>query len=122
LINYPGEETFGEEFSAFRDIFRANNYPARNTPSEEYSKQRIFRAKHSAKNFLPSGIFFERIIIRQGILLAKNTPSKESSGRRILRRGIFRPNKKITVAKNSPAKNHPSEELSGEELPGEEFS
>jgi hypothetical protein len=53
---------------------------------------------------------------------AKNTPSEESSGGRIPRQRIFRPNKSITVAKNSPAKNHPSEELSGEELTGEETS
>jgi hypothetical protein len=56
-----------------------------------------------------------------------NTPSEEFSGQRILRRRIFRPNKKITVAKNSPAKNHPaknfpSEELSGEESCGRKFS
>jgi hypothetical protein len=64
---------------------------------------------HPAKNFPPPR-------------KAKNTPSEESSGRRILQRGIFRPIKKITVAKNSPAKNHPSDDFSVEELSGEEFS
>jgi hypothetical protein len=31
------EEFSGEEFSASRDFFRVKNYPAKNTPSEEYS-------------------------------------------------------------------------------------
>jgi hypothetical protein len=85
--------------------------------------RRIFLVKnYPAKNFPPPGIFFEQRIIRQRIFLARNTPSEESSGQRNLRRSIFRPDKKITVAKNFLAKNHPSGKLSGKELSGEEFS
>jgi hypothetical protein len=59
--NFRSEESSGEELSASRDFFRAKNYPAKNTPSEEYSQRKL--------------------------RLAKNTPSisEESSGPRILR-------------------------------------
>jgi hypothetical protein len=33
----PNEKISGEEFAASRDFFRAKNYPAKKTPSEEYS-------------------------------------------------------------------------------------
>jgi hypothetical protein len=71
--------------------------------------RRIFLAKnHPVKRFPPPGLFFERIIIRQRILLAKNLTGKEFFGEE------FSALKKITGANNSPAKNS-SEELSGEE-------
>jgi hypothetical protein len=111
-----------------RRIIRAKNYPAKNFPPKRKnigsSLAKNFPSEESSsEEFSPSRVFFERRIIRRRKQLAKNTPSEESSGRRILRRRIFRPNKKITAAKNSPTKNYnPSEELSGEELTREVFS
>jgi hypothetical protein len=83
-----------------RRFIRAKNFSAKNCPAKNFPPQR--------KNI--------------GSSLAKDFPSKKSSGRRILRRRIFRPDKKITLAKISPVKNHTSEELFDEELSGEEFS
>jgi hypothetical protein len=111
--------------------FPAKNYPAKNYPAKNFflslslslSLAKKFPSEESSgEEFSASRDFF-----RAKNYPAKKTPSEESYGQRILRRRIFRPNKKITLArilrqgiiqamnflaKNYPAKNLPSEEIS----------